>query len=184
LYSAVLFEYSAHDNYTLQINPNSGVNPEHLNYFKFIGRVVERAVHLGVDRLHVGEGDLLLEDHFVQRRDEVGIEETGSTRSTACSSIRPTTTTRSRSTRTRASTRSTWTTFFAVKLDHQPLLQVVRRLPHDLGVRVFKDVRAADLPSSLDQNVPQYKRDFRRKLIYFRSQPALRPSPGQCHVTK
>lgn len=38
------------------------------------------------------------------------------------------------------------------------------------------------LPSSLDQNVPQYKRDFRRKLIYFRSQPALRPSPGQCHV--
>lgn len=38
------------------------------------------------------------------------------------------------------------------------------------------------LPSSLDTNVPQYKRDFRRKLIYFRSQPALRPSPGQCHV--
>ncbi len=35
-----LFEYSAHDNYTLQINPNSGVNPEHLNYFKFIGRCV------------------------------------------------------------------------------------------------------------------------------------------------
>ncbi|KAJ3883765.1 hypothetical protein F5051DRAFT_424020 [Lentinula edodes] len=33
-----LFEYSAHDNYTLQINPASGVNPEHLNYFKFIGR--------------------------------------------------------------------------------------------------------------------------------------------------
>ena len=30
--------------------------------------------------------------------------------------------------------------------------------------------------------MPQYKRDFRRKLIYFRSQPALRPSPGQCHV--
>lgn len=35
-----LFEYSAHDNYTLQINPASGVNPEHLNYFKFIGRVL------------------------------------------------------------------------------------------------------------------------------------------------
>ena len=35
-----LFEYSAHDNYTIQINPNSGINPEHLNYFKFIGRVV------------------------------------------------------------------------------------------------------------------------------------------------
>jgi E3 ubiquitin-protein ligase NEDD4 len=38
------------------------------------------------------------------------------------------------------------------------------------------------LPSSLDQNVPQYKRDFRRKLIYFRSQPALRTVPGQCHI--
>jgi E3 ubiquitin-protein ligase NEDD4 len=39
-----LFEYSAHDNYTLQINPNSSINPEHLNYFKFIGRVVGLAV--------------------------------------------------------------------------------------------------------------------------------------------
>jgi E3 ubiquitin-protein ligase NEDD4 len=34
------FEYLAHDNHTLQINPASGVNPEHLNYFKFIGRVL------------------------------------------------------------------------------------------------------------------------------------------------
>jgi E3 ubiquitin-protein ligase NEDD4 len=39
-----LFEYSAHDNYTLQINPASGVNPEHLDYFKFIGRVLGLAV--------------------------------------------------------------------------------------------------------------------------------------------
>ena len=39
-----LFEYSAHDNYTLQINPRSMVNPEHLTYFKFIGRVVGLAV--------------------------------------------------------------------------------------------------------------------------------------------
>ncbi|KAN0132216.1 hypothetical protein V8E53_009982 [Lactarius tabidus] len=39
-----LFEYSAHDNYTLQINPASGVNPEHLDYFKFIGRVLVLAV--------------------------------------------------------------------------------------------------------------------------------------------
>ncbi len=30
-----LFEYSAVDNYTLQINPNSGVcNEDHLSYFK------------------------------------------------------------------------------------------------------------------------------------------------------
>ncbi|GMF83007.1 unnamed protein product [[Candida] boidinii] len=35
-----LFQYASSDNYTLQINPNSNVNPEHLNYFKFIGRTV------------------------------------------------------------------------------------------------------------------------------------------------
>ena len=39
-----LFEYSAHDNYTLQINPHSDVNPEHLRYFEFIGRVVGLAI--------------------------------------------------------------------------------------------------------------------------------------------
>ncbi|KAI0319606.1 hypothetical protein OF83DRAFT_1281822 [Amylostereum chailletii] len=39
-----LFEYSAHDNYTLQINPASGVNPEHLDYFKFIGRCLGLAI--------------------------------------------------------------------------------------------------------------------------------------------
>jgi len=39
-----LFEYSAHDNYTLQINPASGINPEHLNYFRFIGRTVGLAI--------------------------------------------------------------------------------------------------------------------------------------------
>lgn len=43
-----LFEYSATDNYTLQINPFSGVcNEEHLSYFKFIGRVVGMAVYHG-----------------------------------------------------------------------------------------------------------------------------------------
>ncbi|KAI0030488.1 hypothetical protein K488DRAFT_54121, partial [Vararia minispora EC-137] len=39
-----LFEYSAHDNYTLQINPASGINPEHLDYFKFIGRCLGLAI--------------------------------------------------------------------------------------------------------------------------------------------
>ncbi|KAJ1504214.1 NEDD4 E3 ubiquitin-protein ligase [Coelomomyces lativittatus] len=39
-----LFEYSAHDHYTLQVNPNSGINPDHLNYFKFIGRAVGLAI--------------------------------------------------------------------------------------------------------------------------------------------
>jgi len=43
-----LFEYSATDNYTLQINPNSGLcNEEHLLYFKFIGRVAGMAVYHG-----------------------------------------------------------------------------------------------------------------------------------------
>ncbi|CAB3244315.1 unnamed protein product [Arctia plantaginis] len=43
-----LFEYSAMDNYTLQINPNSGLcNEEHLSYFKFIGRVAGMAVYHG-----------------------------------------------------------------------------------------------------------------------------------------
>ncbi|PPR04072.1 hypothetical protein CVT24_010645, partial [Panaeolus cyanescens] len=39
-----LFEYSTHDNYTLQINPASGINPDHLSYFKFIGRCVGLAI--------------------------------------------------------------------------------------------------------------------------------------------
>ena len=39
-----LFEYAAHDTYTLQINPHSGINPEHLNYFQFVGRVMGLAI--------------------------------------------------------------------------------------------------------------------------------------------
>lgn len=36
------------DNYTLQINPNSGLcNEDHLSYFKFIGRVAGMAVYHG-----------------------------------------------------------------------------------------------------------------------------------------
>ena len=64
---------------------------------------------------------------------------------------------------------------------HRPLqvLPLTRSTTSSTKTTTWDDPR---LPSSLDQNVPQYKRDFRRKLIYFRSQPALRPSPGQCHV--
>lgn len=51
---------------------------------------------------------------------------------------------------------------------------------HNAKITTWDDPR---LPSSVDTNVPQYKRDFRRKLVYFRSQPAMRPVPGQCHVT-
>ena len=40
-----LFEYSAVDNYTLQINPNSGLcNHDHLSVFRFIGRVAGMAI--------------------------------------------------------------------------------------------------------------------------------------------
>ena len=39
-----LFEYSATDNYTLQINPNSGIcSEEHLVWFRFIGRIAGMA---------------------------------------------------------------------------------------------------------------------------------------------
>lgn len=38
-----LFQYSRDDLYTLQINPNSAINPEHLSYFHFVGRVIGMA---------------------------------------------------------------------------------------------------------------------------------------------
>ncbi|KAJ2775205.1 NEDD4 E3 ubiquitin-protein ligase [Coemansia nantahalensis] len=50
---------------------------------------------------------------------------------------------------------------------------------HNTKTTTWDDPR---LPSNLDSNVPQYKRDFRRKLIYFRSQAAVRPVPGQYHM--
>ena len=50
---------------------------------------------------------------------------------------------------------------------------------HNTKTTTWDDPR---LPSTLDQNVPQYKRDFRRKLIYFRSQPAMRAQPGNCQI--
>lgn len=42
-----LFQYSREDNYTLQINPDSSVNPEHLSYFHFVGRIIGIAVFHG-----------------------------------------------------------------------------------------------------------------------------------------
>lgn len=35
-----LFEYANKSNYSLQINPASSVNPDHLLYFRFIGRFI------------------------------------------------------------------------------------------------------------------------------------------------
>ncbi|KAK1798910.1 hypothetical protein P4O66_007179 [Electrophorus voltai] len=42
-----LFQYSRDDIYTLQINPDSSVNPEHLSYFHFVGRIMGMAVFHG-----------------------------------------------------------------------------------------------------------------------------------------
>ncbi|XP_064087862.1 E3 ubiquitin-protein ligase SMURF1-like isoform X1 [Macrobrachium nipponense] len=42
-----LFQYSRDDIYTLQINPDSSINPEHLSYFHFVGRVIGMAVFHG-----------------------------------------------------------------------------------------------------------------------------------------
>jgi len=39
-----LFSYSSHENYTLQISPHSNVNPDHMEYFHFIGRVIGIAI--------------------------------------------------------------------------------------------------------------------------------------------
>ena len=39
-----LFEYSSDDKYTLQINPASGIHPDHLGYFRFIGRCLGLAM--------------------------------------------------------------------------------------------------------------------------------------------
>jgi hypothetical protein len=38
-----LFKYST-NNYTLSVNPASGINPEHLQYFQFVGRVIAMAI--------------------------------------------------------------------------------------------------------------------------------------------
>merc|ERR1719361_390625 len=51
-----LFEYSASDNYTLQINPHSDqCNENHLQYFKFVGLVAGMAVFHG----HILEGSFI-----------------------------------------------------------------------------------------------------------------------------
>ena len=48
---------------------------------------------------------------------------------------------------------------------------------HNTRTTTWDDPR---LPSNLDSNAPQYKRDYRRKVIYFRSQPSMRAKEGKC----
>jgi len=42
-----LFEYANKNNYSLQINPASYVNPDHLNYFNFVGRFIAMSLYHG-----------------------------------------------------------------------------------------------------------------------------------------
>lgn len=42
-----LFEYADKSNYSLQINPASSINPDHLSYFKFVGRFIAMALFHG-----------------------------------------------------------------------------------------------------------------------------------------
>lgn len=42
-----LFQYSREDIYTLQINADSGINPDHLSYFHFVGRIMGIALFHG-----------------------------------------------------------------------------------------------------------------------------------------
>lgn len=46
-----LFEYAGKNNYCLQINPASSINPDHLTYFRFIGRFIAMVSILAVDSL-------------------------------------------------------------------------------------------------------------------------------------
>lgn len=53
-----LFEYAGKNNYCLQINPASSINPDHLTYFRFIGRfiaMVRRIAARSLERAAAGE---------------------------------------------------------------------------------------------------------------------------------
>jgi len=50
---------------------------------------------------------------------------------------------------------------------------------HSTRTTTWDDPRA---PAQLDANAPQYKRDYRRKIIYFRSQPKMMVKDGRCDL--
>jgi E3 ubiquitin-protein ligase NEDD4 len=50
---------------------------------------------------------------------------------------------------------------------------------HNTRTTTWDDPR---LPTNLDSSAPQYKRDYRRKVIYFRSQPSMRTKEGKCEL--
>lgn len=50
---------------------------------------------------------------------------------------------------------------------------------HNTRTTTWDDPR---LPGHVDDNAPQYKRDYRRKVIYFRSQPKMCVENGKCEL--
>ena len=52
-----MYPFQNSDNYTLQVNPASGIlNEEHIKYFRFIGRIIAMAIYHG----KLLEGKLIL----------------------------------------------------------------------------------------------------------------------------
>lgn len=47
-----LFEYAGKNNYCLQINPASSINPDHLTYFRFIGRFIAMVSCIEIAQKH------------------------------------------------------------------------------------------------------------------------------------
>ena len=60
-----LFEYANKNNYSLQINPASYVNPDHLHYFKFIGELLFRFSSGAAWSPYDGNGDSLVTNAFM-----------------------------------------------------------------------------------------------------------------------
>src|SRR6202041_3077826 len=56
------------------------------------------------------------------------------------------------------------------------------QLPKNLPV-VPSPSEQGNLSTPTDDPWPQYRHGFRNKLIYFRSQPAMRMQSGSCHIT-
>ena len=50
---------------------------------------------------------------------------------------------------------------------------------HNTRTTTWDDPR---LPTNVEDNAPQYKRDYRRKVVYFRSQPQMRVLASKCEI--
>ena len=74
-----------------------------------------------------------------------------------------------------------------LQLGPLPSVWEMRLTPTNRGYFIDKNTKTTtwddpSLPPSLVANMPQWKSDFRQKLIYFRSQPAMRAQPGICQI--